>query len=108
MTNYFLSVFILKKLNLYNLTLVEGSKRPYFLIRNKSEISWSYFLLPFDISADRADEDKGCKYDPLHEELGYTVFTSHARAVAQGNVVRAMSASYRKSLYSTLRRNQTP
>jgi hypothetical protein len=33
---------------------------------------------------------------------------SHASAVAQGNVVRAMSASYGKSLYSTLRRNQTP
>jgi hypothetical protein len=31
---------------------------------------------------------------------------SHASAVAQGNVVRAMSASYQKSLYSTLRRNQ--
>jgi hypothetical protein len=33
---------------------------------------------------------------------------SHASAVAQGNVVRAMSASYGKSLYSTLRRSQTP
>jgi hypothetical protein len=33
---------------------------------------------------------------------------THASAVAQGNVVRAMSASYGKSLYSTLRRNQTP
>jgi hypothetical protein len=33
---------------------------------------------------------------------------SHASAVAQGNVVRAMSASYGKSLYSTLRTNQTP
>jgi hypothetical protein len=29
---------------------------------------------------------------------------SHASAVAQGNVVRAISASYGKSLYSTLRR----
>jgi hypothetical protein len=34
--------------------------------------------------------------------------SSHASAVAQGNVVRAMSDSYGKSLYSTLRRNQTP
>jgi hypothetical protein len=33
---------------------------------------------------------------------------SHASAVAQGNVVSAMSASYGKSLYSTLRTNQTP
>jgi hypothetical protein len=33
---------------------------------------------------------------------------SYATAVAQGNVVRAMSASYRKSLYSTLRRSQIP
>jgi hypothetical protein len=32
---------------------------------------------------------------------------SHASAVAQGNVVRAMSASYWKNLYSTLRSNQT-
>jgi hypothetical protein len=35
-------------------------------------------------------------------------YRSHASAVAQGNVVRSMSASYGKSLYSTLRRNQTP
>jgi hypothetical protein len=33
---------------------------------------------------------------------------SHASAAAQGNVVRAMSATYRKSLYSTRRTNQTP
>jgi hypothetical protein len=33
---------------------------------------------------------------------------SHASAVAQSNVVRAMSASYGKSLYSTLRSSQTP
>jgi hypothetical protein len=32
---------------------------------------------------------------------------SHASAVAQGCVVRVMSASYGKSQYSTLRRNQT-
>jgi hypothetical protein len=35
-------------------------------------------------------------------------YISHASAVAQGNVVRAMSASYGKSLYSTFRRSQTP
>jgi hypothetical protein len=34
--------------------------------------------------------------------------TSHASAVAQGSVVRAMSTSYKQSLYSTLRRSQTP
>jgi hypothetical protein len=33
---------------------------------------------------------------------------SHASAVAQGNVVRAMSTSYGKSLYSIHRRSQTP
>jgi hypothetical protein len=38
----------------------------------------------------------------------FEIITSHASAVAQGNVVRAMSASYGKSLYSTLRTNQTP
>jgi hypothetical protein len=45
---------------------------------------------------------------PQGSVLGSTLFLSHASAVAQGNVVRAMSASYGKSLYSTLRRNQTP
>jgi hypothetical protein len=36
------------------------------------------------------------------------IVSSHASAVAQGNVLRVMSASYGKSLYSTLRTNQTP
>jgi hypothetical protein len=46
----------------------------------------------------------------ISEDCDLKVFLdlSHASAVAQGNVVRAMSASYGKSLYSTLRRNQTP
>jgi hypothetical protein len=47
----------------------------------------------------------GNKFSALRMQLRHT---SHASAVAQGNVVRAMSASYGKSLYSTLRRNQTP
>jgi hypothetical protein len=38
----------------------------------------------------------------------FFVEVSHASAVAQGNVVRAVSASYGKSLYSTLRRSQIP
>jgi hypothetical protein len=49
-------------------------------------------------------------FDLFHCDLLPTdrVDISHATAVAQGNVVRAMSASYGKSLYSTLRRSQTP
>jgi hypothetical protein len=47
------------------------------------------------------------KYAILYGACGL-VLASHASAVAQGNVVRAMSASYGKSLYSTLRGNQTP
>jgi hypothetical protein len=44
----------------------------------------------------------------LNQADGTRVNESHASAVAQGNVVRAMSASYGKSLYSTLRKSQTP
>jgi hypothetical protein len=40
---------------------------------------------------------------PVLSAVGYLSIQSHASAVAQGNVVRAMSASYEKSLYSTLR-----
>jgi hypothetical protein len=40
--------------------------------------------------------------------LPTNISSPHASAVAQGNVVRAMSASCGKSLNSILRRNQTP
>jgi hypothetical protein len=41
-------------------------------------------------------------------KTSHKVVISRANAVAQGSVVTAMSASYGKSLYSTLRTNQTP
>jgi hypothetical protein len=49
-----------------------------------------------------------CEHASFRHPLNNNPLTSHASAVAQGSVVRAMSASYGKSLYLTPRRNQTP
>jgi hypothetical protein len=54
------------------------------------------------------DCEKKIKKKEYQKKKSHKVVISHASAVAQGNVVRAMSASYGKRLYSTPRRNQIP
>jgi hypothetical protein len=61
-----------------------------------------------NVEAEAYVADSQIEFGDLSKKRRRNYRVSHASAVAQGNVVRAMSASYGKSLYSTLRSSQTP